>query len=126
MQISLKGVKLAMILISGFGQLIKQVFSRSNLFIQSLPENNMGTTLTRGLRANWERFTPSKVQTFGWQLFLHKLPILYLKGEFLVRVGRRIVFGVWVGRLEEEAICFVYVVLQVRFGTIFSSGWVRV
>lgn len=31
-------------------------------------------------------------------------------------------FGVWVGRLEEEAICFVYVVLQVRFVPSFQVG----
>jgi len=49
------------------------------------------------LRADWDGFAPSKFQTFGGQLFLHKLPTrgICLIGVFLARAGWRIVFDVW-------------------------------
>jgi len=32
------------------------------------------SSIAKGLKANWVSFTPPKVQTFVWQLFLGRLP----------------------------------------------------
>lgn len=35
----------------------------------------LNASICRDLKANWDSLAPSKVQTFGWQLILKRLPI---------------------------------------------------